>query len=186
MATGDGASKHEAHGNDHMARGFNSFPHEAAPCSQHAPETPHYVPNVSVQPLSIVSKDKDISLLQQEVHERTTEGPEFGLVHGEVDNHSKEGQGCVLSSVGPELPPLQIPNVKDSVLSAVNTSLIITEVVDANKLAVREDDSCVAADNSTAERQLPQVYEVSVTYFLDDVLNDVGISASRRTKKELT
>jgi hypothetical protein len=38
-----------------------------------------------------------------------------------------------------------------------------------NKLAVREDNGCVAADNSTAERQLPQVYEVSVTYFLDDV-----------------
>jgi hypothetical protein len=168
MATGDGASKHEARANDHMTTGFNSFPHGAAPCSQHAPETPHHVPNVSVQPLSIVSKDKDISL-QQEVHERTREGPEFGLVHGEVENHSKEGQGCVLSSVGPELPPLQIPNVKDSVLSAVNTSLIMTEVVDANKLAVREDNGCVAADNSTAERQSPQVYEVSVTYFLDDV-----------------
>jgi hypothetical protein len=169
MATGDGASKQEARGNDHMATGFNSFPHEAAPCSQHAPETPHHVPNVSVQPLSMVSKDKDISLLQQEVPERTTEGPEFGLVHGEVDNHSKEGQGCVLSSVGPELRPLQIPNVKDSVLSAVNTSPVMTDVVDANKLAVREDNGCIAADNSTAERQLPQVYEVSVTYFLDDV-----------------
>ncbi|KAH9567892.1 hypothetical protein CY35_03G049100 [Sphagnum magellanicum] len=161
MATGDGASKHEARGNDHMTMGFNSFPHEAALCSQHAPETPHHVPNVSVQPLSIVSKDKDISLLQQEVHERITEGPEIGVVHREVENHSKEGQGCVSSSVGPELPPLQIPNVKDSVLSAVNTSLIMTEVVDANKLAVREDNSCVAADNSTAKRQLPQVYEGS-------------------------
>jgi hypothetical protein len=169
MATGDGASKHEARGSDQMTTGFNSFPHEAAPCSQHAPETPHHVPNISVQPLSIVPKDKDISLLQQEVHVRTTEGPEFGLVHGEVDNHSKEGQGCVLSSVGPELPPLQIPNVRDSVLSAVNTSLIMTEAVDAIKLAVREENGCVAADSSTAERQLPQVYEVSVTYFLDDV-----------------
>jgi hypothetical protein len=168
MATGDGASKHEACGNDHMTKRFNSFTHEAAACSQHAPETPHHVPNVSVQPLSIVSRVKDISLLQQEVPKRTTEGPDFGLVH-EVENHSKEGQGCVLSSVGPELPPLQIPNVKDSVLSAVNTSPVMTEIVDANKLAVREDNGCVAADNSTAERQLPQVYEVSVTYFLDDV-----------------
>jgi len=169
MATGDGASKHEARGNDHMTKGFNSFPHEAAPCSQHAPATPHHVPNVSVQPLSIVSKGKDISLLQQEIPERRTEGPDFGLVHGEVDNHSKEGQGGVLPSVGPELPSLQTPNVKDSVLSAANTSPVTTDVVDANKLAVREDIGCLAADNSTAERQLPQVYEVSVTYFLDDV-----------------